>query len=188
MLYGAGVLLSVARLVPFVHLPAYAETHGTGAVAGRPGRRDRRGEHRRTARVGALTARAGVLRTYQACFAALAGSFALLGDPSYARLVLFAVLLGVGYGGFRGSRWGRRAVAERVRGAGARRALGVLYTSAALGSAVGPPLAGVLIGRRGTARPSSCAGRRRLSAASSSRCTGIRRSSGCPVEGLLNRT
>ena len=37
-----------------------------------------------------------MLRTYQACFLLMAGSFALwLGDPSYARLVLFAVLRGV---------------------------------------------------------------------------------------------
>ena len=67
-----------------------------------------------------------------------------LADPSYARLVLFAVLLGVGYGGF--VALGPPLVAELfgVQGLGAL--LGVLYTSAALGSAVGPPLAGVLIG------------------------------------------
>lgn len=146
VLYGAGVLLSVALFVPFVHLPAYAESRGNGAVAaaalvGVIGAASIVGR----LALGALAARAGVLRTYQACFLLMAGSFALwLGDPSYARLVLFAVLLGVGYGGF--VALGPPLVAELfgVQGLGAL--LGVLYTSAALGSAVGPPLAGVLIG------------------------------------------
>jgi len=95
--------------------------------------------------LGALAGRVGVLRTYQACYALMAGSFALwLGEPSYARLVVFAVLLGVGYGGF--VALGPPLVAEvfGVQGLGAL--LGVLYTSAAIGSAVGPPVAGVLIG------------------------------------------
>ncbi|MCY7366264.1 MAG: MFS transporter [Frankiaceae bacterium] len=146
VLYGAGLLLSVALFVPFVHLPAYAESRGTGAVAaaalvGVIGAASIVGR----LALGALAARAGVLRTYQACFLLMAGSFTLwLGDPSYARLVLFAVLLGVGYGGF--VALGPPLVAELfgVQGLGAL--LGVLYTSAAVGSAVGPPLAGVLIG------------------------------------------
>ncbi len=146
VLYGAGLLLSVALFVPFVHLPAYAESRGTGAVAaaalvGVIGAASIVGR----LALGALAARAGVLRTYQSCFLLMAFSFALwLGDPSYARLVLFAVLLGVGYGGF--VALGPPLVAELfgVQGLGAL--LGVLYTSAAVGSALGPPLAGVLIG------------------------------------------
>jgi len=145
-LYGAGLLLSIALFVPFVHLPAYAESRGAGAVAGAAlvgvlgaasvvGRLS----------LGAIAARLGVLRTYQTCFLLMAGDFTLwLGEPSYARLVGFAVLLGVGYGGF--AAVGPALVAEMfgVQGLGAL--LGVLYTSAGLGSAVGPPLAGVLIG------------------------------------------
>ena len=146
VLYGAGLLLSVALFVPFVHLPAYAESRGTGAVAaaalvGVIGAASIVGR----LALGVLAARAGTLRIYQACFLLMAGSFALwLGDPSYARLVLFAVLLGVGYGGF--VALGPPLVADLfgVQGLGAL--LGVLYTSAAVGSAVGPPLAGVLIG------------------------------------------
>lgn len=144
-LYAAGLLLSVALFVPFVHLPSYAESRGAGAVAaatlvGVIGAASVVGR----LALGALAGRAGVLRTYQACFLLMAGSFALwLGEPSYARLVVFAVLLGVGYGGF--VALGPPLVAEvfGVQGLGAL--LGVLYTSAALGSAVGPPLAGVLI-------------------------------------------
>ncbi|MEO9222835.1 MAG: MFS transporter, partial [Mycobacteriaceae bacterium] len=94
--------------------------------------------------LGTVADRVGVLRTYQGCFLLMAVSFALwLGSPSYARLALFAVLLGVGYGGF--VALGPPLVAELfgVRGLGGL--LGVLYTSSALGSAFGPPLAGAVI-------------------------------------------
>ena len=145
-LYAAGLLLSVSLFVPFVHLPSYAESRGSGAVAaaalvGVIGAASIVGR----LALGALAGRVGVLRTYQGCFLLMAGSFALwLGSPSYTRLVAFAVLLGVGYGGF--VALGPPLVAEifGVQGLGAL--LGVLYTSAAVGSAIGPPLAGVLIG------------------------------------------
>jgi len=149
-LYAAGLLLSVALFVPFVHLPAYAVSRGTGAVAaatlvGLIGAASIVGR----LALGAAAARLGVLRTYQGCFAAMATGFGvwladlLWFDPSYARLVLFAVLLGVGYGGF--VALGPPLVAELfgVQGLGAL--LGILYTSAAFGSAVGPPLAGAVI-------------------------------------------
>lgn len=146
VLYSAGLLLSVALFVPFVHLPAYAESRGAGAVAaatlvGVIGAASVVGR----LALGAVAGRLGVLRTYQGCFVLMAGSFLLwTGDPSYARLVAFALLLGVGYGGF--VALGPPLVAEvfGVQGLGAL--LGVLYTSAAVGSAVGPPLAGVVIG------------------------------------------
>lgn len=146
VLYGAGLLLSVALFVPFVHLPAFAETRGAGSVAaaalvGVIGAASIVGR----LALGGAAARIGVLRTYQGCFLLMAGSFALwLGEPSYARLVAFALLLGLGYGGF--VALGPPLVAEvfGVQGLGAL--LGVLYTSAAIGSAVGPPLAGLLIG------------------------------------------
>jgi MFS family permease len=146
VLYTAGLLLSVALFVPFVHLPAFAESRGVGAVAaaalvGMIGAASIVGR----LALGALAGRIGVLRTYQGCFVLMAASFVLwLGAPSYPRLVVFALLLGVGYGGF--VALGPPLVAEvfGVQGLGAL--LGVLYTSAAVGSALGPPLAGVLIG------------------------------------------
>jgi len=151
VLYGAGLLLSVALFVPFVHLPAYAESRGTGAVAaaalvGVIGAASIIGR----LALGALAARAGVLRTYQGCFVLMAVSFGLwlldvvaLERPSYALLVVFALLLGVGYGGF--VALGPPLVAEVFGVQGLGGLLGVLYTSAAFGSAVGPPLAGALI-------------------------------------------
>ena len=93
-----------------------------------------------------------MLRTYQACFALMAGSFLLwLGTPGYPRLVLFAVLLGVGYGGFVALGPALVATLFGMRGLGGL--LGVLYTSAAVGSAVGPPAAGAVIGATGDYLP-----------------------------------
>lgn len=152
-LYVAGLLLSIVLFVPFVHLPAYAVSRGAGSVAaatlvGVIGAASILGR----LALGAAAARTGVLRTYQACFAGMAGSFLLwLGTPGYPRLVVFAALLGIGYGGF--VALGPALVAELfgVRGLGGL--LGVLYTSAALGSAVGPPAAGAVIGATGQYLP-----------------------------------
>jgi MFS family permease len=152
-LYGAGLLLSIVLFVPFVHLPAYAASRGASDVAaatlvGVIGAASIVGR----LALGAAAARTGVLRTYQACFALMAGSFLLwLGAPGYPRLVLFAVLLGVGYGGFVALGPALVAVLFGVRGLGGL--LGVLYTSAAVGSAVGPPVAGAVIGGDGRYLP-----------------------------------
>ena len=149
-LYVGQFLLSVMLFVPFVHLPAYASSHGSGAVAaaalvGLIGAASIIGR----LALGSVADRVGVLRTYQGCFVLMAVSFALwLGSPNYTRLALFAVLLGIGYGGF--VALGPPLVAELfgVRGLGGL--LGVLYTSSALGSAFGPPLAGALIQSTGS--------------------------------------
>ena len=148
-LYASGLLLSIVLFVPFVHLPAYAVSRGASDVAaatlvGVIGAASIVGR----LALGAAAARTGVLRTYQACFALMAGSFLLwLGAPGYARLVVFAVLLGVGYGGFVALGPALMASLFGVRGLGGL--LGVLYTSAAVGSAVGPPAAGAVIGATG---------------------------------------
>lgn len=148
-LYAAGLLLSVGLFVPFVHLPSYAVEGGASTVAGAAlvGVIGAASVVGRLA-LGAAAGRLGVLRTYQGCFALIAASFAVwLADlqtaGSYAVLVLFAVLLGVGYGGF--VALGPPLVAEVFGVQGLGGLLGVLYTSAAFGSAVGPPLAGALI-------------------------------------------
>lgn len=144
-LYGSQLLLSVVLFVPFVHLPAYAHSHGTGEVAAASlvGLIGAASVFGRLA-LGAAAGRIGVLRTYQACYVMMALSFLLwLGTPGYPRLAVFAVLLGVGYGGF--VALGPALVAELFGVHGLGTLLGVLYTSAALGSAVGPPAAGALI-------------------------------------------
>ena len=148
-LYGSQVLLTVVLFVPFVHLPAYAATTGVGTVAaaalvGVIGAASIVGR----LALGGLADRLGVVRTYQACFVAMAASYALwLGVPGYTRLVVFAVVLGVGYGGFVALGPAVAAQTFGVQGLGGL--LGVLYTSAAVGSALGPPMAGALIEARG---------------------------------------
>ncbi|MCZ2820735.1 MFS transporter [Modestobacter sp. VKM Ac-2977] len=152
-LYVSGLLLSIVLFIPFVHLPAYAASRGAGDVAaatlvGVIGAASIVGR----LALGAAAARTGVLRTYQACFALMAGSFLLwLGAPGYPRLVVFAVLLGIGYGGFVALGPAVAASLFGVRGLGGL--LGVLYTSAALGSALGPPAAGAVIGATGEHLP-----------------------------------
>jgi MFS family permease len=67
----------------------------------------------------------------------------LFAGGSYVMLVLFAVAMGVGYGGFIAL---MPAVAAGLFGTvGLGGILGALYTSAGLGGLVGPPLAGALI-------------------------------------------
>jgi MFS family permease len=152
-LYGSGLLLSIVLFVPFVHLPAYAVSRGASDVAaatlvGVIGAASIVGR----LALGAAAARTGVLHTYQACFALMAGSFLLwLGAPGYPRLVAFAILLGVGYGGFVALGPALVATLFGVRGLGGL--LGVLYTSAAVGSAIGPPAAGAVIGATGEYLP-----------------------------------
>lgn len=144
-LYLGGLLLSVVLFVPFVQLPSYAESRGTGEVAaatlvGLIGASSILGR----LALAAVAVRLGTLRTYQFCFALMSASFLLwLGSPGYPRLAAFALLLGVGYGGFVAI--GPPLLAELfgVRGLGGL--LGVLYTSSALGSAVGPPAAAALV-------------------------------------------
>ncbi len=150
-LYGAGLLLSVVLFVPFVHLPAYAESRGSGEVAaaalvGLIGAASVVGR----LALGAAAARLGVLRTYQGCFVVMAACPVLwLGGPGYPRLAVFALLLGVGYGGF--VALGPPLVAELFGVPGLGGLLGVLYTSAALGSGIGPPLAGAVVEAQGYA-------------------------------------
>ncbi|MQA81822.1 MAG: MFS transporter [Streptosporangiales bacterium] len=144
-LYVSMLLLSLALFVPFVHLPAYVQERGispglaalligalgTGSVIGRL----------------ALGVVAGcwLLRTYKACFAVMTLSFAVWAGAggSYPMLLLFASLLGVGYGGF--VALSPAVVAARFGVDRLGSVLGVLYTGAALGSVAGPPLAGAAI-------------------------------------------
>ncbi|SFO68951.1 Predicted arabinose efflux permease, MFS family [Geodermatophilus dictyosporus] len=152
-LYLASVLLSVALFVPFVHLPGYAEQAGADRVAaaalvGVIGAASTAGR----LVLGAVAARTGALRAYQGCFLVMGASFALWGlDGGYGVLVVFAVVLGVGYGGFVAI--GPAVVAERFGTTRLGGLLGVLYTSAGIGSAVGAPLAGLAVDATGSYVP-----------------------------------
>ncbi len=152
-LYLASGLLSVALFVPFVHLPGYAVEAGVDRVAaaalvGVIGAASTAGR----LVLGVVAARTGALRAFQGCFLTMGASFVLwLLGGGYGVLLAFAVVLGVGYGGF--VALGPAVVAERFGTTRLGGLLGVLYTSAGLGSAVGAPLAGVAVDATGSYAP-----------------------------------
>lgn len=149
LLYGSAILLSLALFQVFVYLPDYAEDQGAGKVAAAAlvavvagasiaGR----------LLLGAAADRAGRIRTYQACFLVMGLSYGIwLVAPSYAWLVVFAVVMGGAYGGF--IALSPAVVAEVFGTTSLGGIIGFLYTGAGLGALVGPPLAGELIDASG---------------------------------------
>lgn len=150
VLYGSSLMVTFGLFVPFVFLATYAEDEGIAEVAaaaligiiggasivGRLG-------------LGALAARLGTIRLYRVCFLVMALSHPIwfVAGGSHALLVVYAVTLGVGYGGFIAV--SPAVAAERFGLEGLGGVLGTLYTSAAIGSLFGPPIAGVLIDEAG---------------------------------------
>ncbi len=146
ILYVATGLVSAALFVPFVFLKDYATDRGissasatalvsiigASSVVGRLG-------------LGGLGSRLGATRLMQLSFAVMTASFAiwLTAGDSYTRLVLFAVVMGVSYGGFIALAPAVTAGLFGTVGLGA--ILGALYTSAAIGGLVGPPIIGSTI-------------------------------------------
>lgn len=152
LLYGASLLVTFGLFVPFVFIVSYAEGRGVGEVAaatlvgviggasiiGRLG-------------LGTLAVRFGVTRLFRLSFLVMGLSHLiwLVAGDRYALLVLYAVVLGVGYGGFIAI--APAVVADRFGLEGMGGILGTLYTSAAVGSLLGPPLAGLLFDELGDA-------------------------------------
>jgi MFS family permease len=149
ILWASSFLCSVPLFVPFVFLPSFARDLGISAVAsaalvgfigvasvcGRLG-------------LGALADRLGVIGLYLLCFVLQAISYAIwLGAHSYASLVIFALVIGTGYGGYVAL---APAVLAQFFGTGRLGALvGTLYTSNAFGTLIGPPIAGFIIEQTG---------------------------------------
>ena len=149
-LYVATALLGVPLFVPFVYLPSYAEQRGVDPVlaAGLIGAIGTASVAGRVA-LGAIAGPLGLRRVFRGCFLAMALSFALwlVAGSSYAILLLFAIVLGVGYGGF--VALAPAVVAERFGVERLGALLGILYTSAGIGTAVGAPAAGAVIDAAG---------------------------------------
>jgi len=151
-LYASSVTVSIVLFVPFVYLPSFARDHGASefasaalvgiiggaSVAGRMG-------------VGSLADRAGLVRIYQASFLVLALSYGIwLAAASYPIMVVFALLMGAGYGGYVAL---SPAVVVHLFGANRMgTVLGALYTSGGFGAMAGPPLVGLIIDRTGSYR------------------------------------
>jgi MFS family permease len=148
-LYVATLLSSVALFATLVFLPPYAAAAGAAPVAaaalvGIIGVSSVVGR----IAIGAYAERAGHIRTFRASFAVLAGSFALwlaadLLAGSFPTLVAFAVVLGVGYGGWIALAPAVLAQLFGVRGLGG--VVGLSYTSSGFGALLGAPLAGLLV-------------------------------------------
>src|SRR5579872_5212049 len=149
LLYASSVLSSMGLFTPFVFLLAFARDHGSTEVAaatlvgliggasvvGRLG-------------LGALADRLGVVRLYQLCYLVVGLSFVLwLIANSYLVLVLFALILGVGYGGYVALSPAVLAHFYGTQRLGSL--LGALYTSGGIGVLMGPPVAGFIIGHSG---------------------------------------
>lgn len=156
-LYASSVTVSMALFVPFVYLPSFAHDRGASdfasaalvgmiggaSVVGRMG-------------LGALADRAGVVRLYQASFLVLAASYGIWLAASwssaggYSMLVLFALAMGAGYGGY--VALSPAVIAHLFGTQRMGTVLGVLYTSGGIGAMVGPPLVGMIIDRTGSYR------------------------------------
>jgi len=152
LMYAGCLLWTVATAVPFVFLPSFAHSIGIkpiaaatlvgiigfASTAGRVG-------------LGPLADRYGIIRAFQACILALGLSFALwLAAESYWPLAAFALAMGVSYGGAVALTPAVLAELFGARGLGI--ILGMLYTSSAIGTLLGPPVCGALIDHTGSYR------------------------------------
>ena len=150
LFYLASLFATFGIFVPFVFLVDYAADRGVGEVAaatlvgliggssilGRLG-------------LGGLADRLGAVRLMVVSFTVMAFSHLiwLIAGSQYWLMVTYAVVLGLGYGGF--IALSPAVAAQRFGLDGLGGILGTLYTSAAIGSLAGPPFAGLLIDRFG---------------------------------------
>jgi MFS family permease len=150
MLYVGGLLFQIAQFISFTYLAAFARHRGVDAVAaatlvGLIGAASVVGRFG----LAALSGRFGVVRLYQTTVLIFALSYAIwLFARSYPWLVAFALVMGGSYGGFVTLSPAVAAQLFGIEGLGGL--LGALYTSGAIGVAIGPPLAGLLIDRTGS--------------------------------------
>lgn len=143
--YACLLFSGIAVFVSFVFLPVYA-SHvgasrveaaeligyiGASSVVGRLG-------------LDALAPRFGLMRMYQvAYFFLLISLLVWLRASTYAELVVFALVMGIGYGGIAAM---SPAVAASIFGIeGLGELLGILFTGFGIACLVGPPLAGALV-------------------------------------------
>jgi MFS family permease len=140
--------LGLSLFVPFVFVGQYAKEQGVTSVAaavlvgvlGGSSVLSRIG-------FGSLVKRFGSFRLYRTCFAIEGMSFVIwfFAGGSYPMLVMFVLVLGVGYGGF--VALGPIVISDRMGIAGLGSILGLLYTGPGLGGLIGPPSAGWIIDR-----------------------------------------
>ncbi|MCP5027089.1 MAG: MFS transporter [Actinomycetia bacterium] len=149
-LHVSALCSGLALFVPFVFVGQYAKDRGVGSVAAAV-LVGALGGASILARIGfgSLVRRFGSMVLYRLCFVLVSASFLvwLVAGSSYAVLLLFVLVLGVGYGGF--VALSTIVLAERMGVVGLGSVLGLFYTSQGLGGLIGPPTAGWLIDRSG---------------------------------------
>jgi MFS family permease len=150
-MYFSCFFITLALFVPFVFLASYARAQGVeevaaaslvgiiggASIAGRLG-------------FGALGDKVSRMRLYQSTFLIVALSYLvwLFSSHSFTLLMVFAVMLGSGYGGFIVL---SPVVAVEIFGlVGLGTILGAIYTAAGIGGLLGPTLAGYLIDKTGS--------------------------------------
>ena len=149
LLYASAIFLTIALFTPFVFLADYIDTIGAsgsaGVLLGLIGMASIVGR----LGFGALAPRLGLLGLYRISFLGLALSFPIwiIADADYGLLVVFSLVLGVGYGGF--ISLAPAMIADRFGTVGMGGVLGALYTAAGVGGLLGPPLMGAIIDASG---------------------------------------
>ena len=146
----SALMLGLALFVPFVFVGQYAKERGVGdvpaavlvGVLGGSSVLSRVG-------FGSLVRRFGSFRLYRSCLAITGASFVVwfVAGSAYSMLVLFVLILGVGYGGF--VALSPIVMSDRLGVAGLGSILGLLYTAPGIGALVGAPTAGWLIDTTG---------------------------------------
>jgi MFS family permease len=150
-MYFAGFFITLALFVPFVFLASYARVQGIDEVAaaslvGIIGGASIAGR----LVFGALGDKISRIRLFQATFIIVSISYLiwLLAANSFTLLVVYAVLLGVGYGGFIVL---SPTVAAEIFGlSGLGTILGTMYTAAGFGGLLGPTVTGYMIDKTGS--------------------------------------
>lgn len=148
-MYVSGLLMSLALFQVFVYLPEYGESVGIAkvraaallgvvggaSIVGRIG-------------LGFVADRVGRVPTFQACFLAMGASYFIwYRAGSFTRLLVFALVMGVGYGGF--IALSPAVIADLFGTAGMGGVVGLQYTAAGIGGLIGPIAAGRLIDAKG---------------------------------------
>jgi MFS family permease len=144
LLYVTLVFSGIAIYITFVFLPAFAADIGASHVAG-AALIGYVGASSVVGRLGlnALAPRFGLLNVYKICYWILLGGCVIwLMSHTYPVLVLFALVMGVGYGGIAAMTPAVAAARFGIEGLG--ELLGFLFTAFGVACLVGPPLAGIL--------------------------------------------
>ncbi|HEY4930286.1 MAG TPA: MFS transporter [Terriglobales bacterium] len=145
LMYVALIFSGIAIYIAFVFLPAFAADVGASRIAG-AALIGYVGASSVIGRLGlnALAPRFGLLNMYKASYLILLiSSYFWLTGHNYMALVIFGLVMGVGYGGIAAMSPAVAASMFGIEGLG--ELLGFLMTSFGIACLVGPPLAGVMV-------------------------------------------